>query len=204
MTEMGVPLPGSAGDSIANAVDPDEVYEIDKVLRATKVGGKYLIWVKWTGHADPTPVPRAQLLLDSNNPALLREIDEAVERYKEEKRLDEDDEDEPERQQSAEPVNDLVELKSVTFSFHHPFFSPGWWAGCMRHLPWCPNYLYKVTHTSTGATFTVPNPLPGRCSETKSNVRDNKLGPSWTQIMIVGVLGPHNSTTVTWYKRLGA
>ena len=95
MTEMGVPLPGSAGDSIANAVDPNEVYEIDKVLRATKVGGKYLIWVKWTGHADPTPVPRAQLLLDSNNPALLREIDEAVERYKEEKRLDEDDEDEP-------------------------------------------------------------------------------------------------------------
>ena len=102
MTEMGVPLPGSTGDSIANAVDPDEVYEIDKVLRATKVGGKYLIWVKWTGHSDPTPVPRAQLLLDSNNPALLREIDEAVERYKEEKRLDEDDEDEPD----AGPASD--------------------------------------------------------------------------------------------------
>ena len=48
------------------------------------------------GYLDPTPVPRAQLLQDTNNPDLLREIDEAVARYRDEKRLEEDDEDEPE------------------------------------------------------------------------------------------------------------
>ena len=41
-------------------------------------------------------MPRAQLLQDTNNPDLLREIDEAVARYREERRLEEDDEDEPE------------------------------------------------------------------------------------------------------------
>ena len=100
-------------------------------------------------------------------------------------------------------MNDLVELKSVTFSFHHPFFSPGWWVGCMGHLLWCPNHLYKVTHIDRRNIYR-PKSSPRRCSETKSNVRDNILGPSWTQIMIVGVLGPHNSTKVTWYTRLGA
>ena len=47
-------------------------------------------------------MPRAQLLQDTNNPDLLREIDEAVARYRDEKRLEEDDEDEPEL---ADPEN---------------------------------------------------------------------------------------------------
>ena len=96
MTELGIPVPGTVGDVTVDVADPNQLYEIDKILRATKVGGKYILWVKWRGYQDPTPVPRAQLLQDTNNPALLIEIDEAVARYREEKRLADDDEDEPE------------------------------------------------------------------------------------------------------------
>jgi len=96
MTELGIPVPGTVGDVTVDVADPDQLYEIDKILRATKVGGKYILWVKWRGYQDPTPVPRAQLLQDTNNPALLIEIDEAVARYREEKRLADDDADEPE------------------------------------------------------------------------------------------------------------
>ena len=96
MTELGIPVPGTAGDVTVDVVAPDKLYEIDKILGATKVGGKYILWVKLRGYQDPTPVPRAQLLQDTNNLALLIEIDEAAARYREEKRLADDDEDEPE------------------------------------------------------------------------------------------------------------
>ena len=96
-------MPGTAGDVTVDVVDPDKLYGIDKILRATKVGGKYILWVKWRGYQDPTPVPRAQLLQDTNNPALLTEIDEAVARYRDEKRLAEDDEDEPEHDDHDAP-----------------------------------------------------------------------------------------------------
>ena len=108
----------------------------------------YFIWVKWAGHSDPTPVPRAQLLLDSNNPALLREIDEAVDRYKEEKRLDEDDDDES----GAEPVSDDndfpagPEPSGRVPRVHRP---------PVRYNPGGVNYLYGVDdlHELAGATY---------------------------------------------------
>ena len=97
-----------------DVIDPDRLYEIDKILRATMVGGKYILWVKWRGHQDPTPVPRAQLLQDTNNSALLLEIDEAVARYRElEKLLAEDDEDEPEPEEPDGP-DDPSEPKQLT------------------------------------------------------------------------------------------
>jgi len=113
MTEMGIPVPGTAGDVTVDVVDPDQVYEIDRILRATKVGGKYVLWVKWRGYQDPTPVPRAQLLLDTNNPALLLEIDEAVSRYREEKLLTADDEDEPEPEE-IDDTDDPSEPEQLT------------------------------------------------------------------------------------------
>ena len=96
ITELGIPVSGTMGDVTVDVIDPDKLYEIDRILRATKVGGKYVLWVKWKGYLDPTLVPRGQLLQDTNNPDLLREIEEAVARYRDEKRLEEDDEDEPE------------------------------------------------------------------------------------------------------------
>ena len=62
---------------------------------------------------DPTPVPRAQLLQDTNNPELLREIDEAVARYRDEKLLAADDEDEPEPEEHDD-TDDLSEPEQLT------------------------------------------------------------------------------------------
>ena len=102
LTDLGVPVPGAAAPPSmaepADLSDPDQVYEIERVLRAKKVGGRYMIWVKWKGFVDPTPMPKAQLLRESSNPELLREVEEAMQRYRDEysNRLDPLDDDDPE------------------------------------------------------------------------------------------------------------
>ena len=95
LTEMGVPLtsaPPGAANVEADTHDPDELFEIDKILDATKRGGKYYITVKWKGYADPTEEPRARLLEDAND-ELRRDIEVAVRRYQEGARLAHDDDD---------------------------------------------------------------------------------------------------------------
>ena len=58
------------------------MHEIERVLRADKVGGRYMLWIQWKGYQDPTMEPRKHILDQCNNPELLREIDAAVERYR--------------------------------------------------------------------------------------------------------------------------
>jgi hypothetical protein len=61
--------------------------------------------VKWKGHADATWEPRAHILNDTNNPELLKEIDDAVRRYQEEvKAPDGDDDDAEAVQQDDSPA----------------------------------------------------------------------------------------------------
>ena len=111
--------PGSAAakaaDADAAAADPDTVYDIERVLRAEKVSGKYLLWIKWAGHADPTPEWRHFIVKETTNRELLEEIADAVKRCQEELRLEEGDEDD-EDDEAAEQVlaktlgTDAVEL----------------------------------------------------------------------------------------------
>jgi hypothetical protein len=111
LTDMGVPLPSAppgVAEVEADAHDPEQVFDIDRVLSAKKVGGKYILMIKWKGYADPTPMPRAQLLRECNNDELRREIDEAVQRYQEETRLPPEDEDDPEHDEDTEVVNPAV------------------------------------------------------------------------------------------------
>ena len=56
-----------------------------------------MLLVKWRGHIDATWESRAHILRECNNPELLREIEEATQRYQEETRVDADDDevDEP-------------------------------------------------------------------------------------------------------------
>ena len=89
LTELGVPVPGSGGEQL----DPGEYYEIERILRAVKLGGKYKLLVKWKGHADATWEPRAHILNETNNPELLKEIEDAVQRYREEVHAPENDDD---------------------------------------------------------------------------------------------------------------
>ena len=62
LTELGVPVPGSQGEQAAHAADPNEYFEIEKILRATKMGGKYKLLVKWKGHSRQVKgIPQKQL-----------------------------------------------------------------------------------------------------------------------------------------------
>ena len=67
MGEAGVKLPiaevpDEAGSNADSDADDDEVYEIEKVLSAEKVGGKYRLWIKWKGYDEVTPQWKSVLL----------------------------------------------------------------------------------------------------------------------------------------------
>ena len=50
LTESGIPVPGSLVHNEVVSPDPspdDRIYEIDRVLSAEKVGGRYKLWIKW-------------------------------------------------------------------------------------------------------------------------------------------------------------
>ena len=87
------------------------------------------------------------MLQDTNNLALLVEIDEAVARYREEKRLAEDDEDEPESE-DPEDLDDPSEPEQLTGRvprIHRPPIRYNQSAGntvrCVLELP-CSDSLY--------------------------------------------------------------
>ena len=93
LTDQGIPLP--AADEVAEHVtEDDEVYEIDRVLRAERLGNRFRLWIKWKGFADATPMWKHDLERESSNAELRREIDEAVQRCRDEE-LRHDDEPEP-------------------------------------------------------------------------------------------------------------
>ena len=71
-----------------------------------------MIWIKWKGHVDPTPMSKAQLLRESNNPELLREIEEAMQRYRDEhaSRVDPADDDDGLATPDSAPPNFEVSL----------------------------------------------------------------------------------------------
>ena len=56
----------------ADPDDPDQVYEIERILSAKKEGGRFMILVKWTGYPDATYVPRKQLLEDCGDPEIVK------------------------------------------------------------------------------------------------------------------------------------
>ena len=108
LTEDGIPVPGATADAEdipADPDDPDQVYEIERILSAKKEGGRYMILVKWTGYADATYVPRKQLLEDCDDPEIVKQIDDAVERYRlANSRFTDDEEPGAEDEQPADEV----------------------------------------------------------------------------------------------------
>eukprot|EP00966_Prymnesium_polylepis_P205971 4772754-Prymnesium_polylepis.1 len=53
--ESGYRIPTPSANRGLTAVDDDTVYEIDRILSAEKVHGRYRLWIKWKDHADATP-----------------------------------------------------------------------------------------------------------------------------------------------------
>ena len=95
MTERGVPLPTTNTNETDQLEDDDTVYEIDRILKAEKIGNRYRLLVKWKGNYDPSPMWRSDLVNQTTNEDLLEEIEDAVQRCREELREANEIDDDP-------------------------------------------------------------------------------------------------------------
>ena len=82
LTDQGLAIGRPTGqttqvDGDVDAQD-DEVYEIDHVLRAERIGRYYRIWLKWKGYDEVTYRWRHDLVKETSNQELLDEIQAAV------------------------------------------------------------------------------------------------------------------------------
>ena len=93
LDESGYRLPAAPVERGLTAVDDDTVYEIDRILSAEKVQGRYRLWIKWKDHADATPEWKSDIERQTSHPGLLQEIQDAVQRCRE--KLNERDDDDP-------------------------------------------------------------------------------------------------------------
>lgn len=94
LTEAGVPLPTVEGAVPPDEPDDDALYDIEKVLRAEKIGNKFRLWIKWVGYDEPSPMWRADLVSQPLSDELLNEIEEACQRYRDEHRKEEEEPEE--------------------------------------------------------------------------------------------------------------
>ena len=65
--KRGVPLPEADTHEIEQLDDDDTVYEIDRILKAKKIGNRYRLLVKWKGDYDPSPTWRSDLVNQTTN-----------------------------------------------------------------------------------------------------------------------------------------
>ena len=133
MGEVGVKLPiaevpDEAGSSAEVDTDDDEVYEIEKVLSAEKVGGRYRLWIKWKGYDEVTPQWKSVLLRESCNQELIDEVEAAVAACKLRMNDRTDDEDDPvaEDEVVINEESDVTELTEKRQRRAPEKYSPTW------------------------------------------------------------------------------
>jgi hypothetical protein len=54
--------------------DPEESFEIDRIVSAVRLGRGWQLQVKWKGYQDTTPEPLSKILKQTNHPDILRDI----------------------------------------------------------------------------------------------------------------------------------
>ena len=131
MSEAGVKLPivdVPGEESSVDADDDDEVYEIEKVLSAEKVGGRYRLWIKWKGYDEVTPQWKSVLLRESCNQELIDEVEAAVAACKLRMNDRTDDEDDPvaEDEVVINEESDVTELAEKRRRRAPEKYSPTW------------------------------------------------------------------------------
>ena len=110
LTPSGQPATAD-GDVIGQ--DDDEVYEIDKIVSAERIGVRYRIWIKWKGYTDVTWRWWSELKQEGQEQGqteLLKDMERAVEAARAKHRLEHghlEDDDEP------PPADDPPNLVSV-------------------------------------------------------------------------------------------
>ena len=104
LTEYGLATGGRTAGTPAVSGDldgsDDDIYEIEHVVQAERIGNKYKVWLKWKGHASITWRWRHELVKETTNAELLSEIENAVQAARDRHRaehghLEDDDEPDP-------------------------------------------------------------------------------------------------------------
>ena len=89
---MGIPMPaeaqpdatagrfgdGGLGDDVELDENGEPIWMIDRIASAEKVGNNYKIYIKWVGSDEISWRWRSQLVKETKNAQLLKEIEEAV------------------------------------------------------------------------------------------------------------------------------
>ena len=86
---MGKPkLTGTDGaDGDVGGAD-EALYDIERIVRADRIGNLYKLWIKWKGHDDITPRWRHELVKETSNPEILINIDHVVQEARERHRIE--------------------------------------------------------------------------------------------------------------------
>ena len=66
----------------------DDIYIIERIVRAERIGNLYKLWIKWKGHEDITPRWRHELVKEISDPDLLTSIGTLVQEAKEQHKLE--------------------------------------------------------------------------------------------------------------------
>ena len=79
LTEYGIPVTPRVDTTDDPRQDDETLYEIERIVRAERIGNKYRIWIKWVGYDDITYRYRHELVTEISDPDILKSIDDAVE-----------------------------------------------------------------------------------------------------------------------------
>ena len=76
----GLLLPSTGRSPVPPLPEDDTLYEIERILGAERVSGRYKLWVKWADHADATQEWKHDIERQVTHPRILEEIRDAVSR----------------------------------------------------------------------------------------------------------------------------
>ena len=86
---MGKPRLSGTDGADGDVGGTDEVlYDIERIVRADRIGNLYKLWIKWKGHDDITPRWRHELVKETSNPEILVNIDRVVQEARERHRIE--------------------------------------------------------------------------------------------------------------------
>ena len=93
----------------------DSIYDIERVVRAERVGNRYRIWLKWVGYDEITYRWRHELVKETSEPTVLADIESAVDAARERHRAEHgylEEEDDVEATAPTAPPN-VVQTESL-------------------------------------------------------------------------------------------
>ena len=86
---MGKPQLANTDGADGDVGGSDEtLYDIERIVRADRIGNMYKLWIKWKGYDEVSPRWRHELVKETSNPEILINIDQMVQEAKERHKLE--------------------------------------------------------------------------------------------------------------------